>query len=145
MAVAGLTLTLGGSALLVPTMSAAQTDNGAPSGAALFKAQDDNLIAIAQKHRLGLGEVLGAERAMQNAGLGATSARAQDLVTTEKQHRETTGSSLELSVRAETHQLIAIAQKRHLGVGEVLGAERALQNGGLGLGAGSASNPSAPQ
>ena len=137
MAAVGLTVALGSSALLAPTISAQTAAN---SGLAATKAQlvarqsrhaatirsslspslsteTQELIAMARKHRLGLGEVLAAEGALQNSRLGnkATSSRPYEVTS-------------ELSVVVDTDQQAAIAQNHHLGLGEVLAAERALQN-----------------
>ncbi len=110
-AVVGLALTIGGSVLLVPTISSAHTGNAAATRAVPLKTQEENLAAIASKMHLGAGALLAAQRSLAEVALdrGVT-------VT---------------STAAETRTLVAIAHNHRFGLGELLGAERALQNAGM--------------
>jgi len=137
MAAAGFTLALGGSALLAPTISAqtaaksglaatsarlaaSESHHAATTRSSLgpsLVAETQDLIATVQTRHLGIGERLAAELALENAWLGsaATSSYGQAVTS-------------EFSVLAKTQEPATIAQKHHLGLGEVLAAERVLQN-----------------
>lgn len=128
MAVGGLSLALGASALVAPAVSSAHTNPGKSTSnpAARLRTQDERLGTIAARMHLGAGSVLAAERSLDGIATssGQRTGGSQILVTSERQRPGSIGSRTGASKLAETHSLIAIAERHHLGVGEVLAVER---------------------